>query len=44
LDIAILNGPHQALVKVVIDISRFEVWVVKIPFYQTFTSAALVQY
>ena len=33
-DIAIRNGPHQALVQVVVDFSRVEVWMVKHPLYQ----------
>ena len=33
-DIAVRNGPHQALVQVVVDFIRVEVWMVKNPLYQ----------
>ncbi len=33
-DIAVCNGPHQALVQVVVDFIRVEVWMVKNPLYQ----------
>ena len=35
-DIAVLNGPHQALVHVVVDLIRIEVWMVKNSLYQIF--------
>ncbi len=35
-DIALLNGPHQALVHVMVNLIRLEVWMVKNPLYQIF--------
>ena len=36
LDIAFLNGPHQSLVHVMVNLIRVEVWMVKNPLYQIF--------
>ena len=41
-DIAVLNGPHKALVQIVVDICSVEVWVVKNLLYQILQLSSVV--